>query len=54
MAVILLVVFFGLVLTRPRLAFVALAVAIVLLYRGRIKGATRTTGPRHGRDYSSI
>ncbi|HEX2454956.1 MAG TPA: hypothetical protein VHI99_14740 [Vicinamibacterales bacterium] len=53
MAVTLLAVFFALVLVRPRLAFIALAVAIVLFYRGRTSGATRT-GPRHVSDDSSI
>jgi membrane-associated PAP2 superfamily phosphatase len=53
MAVTLLAVFFALVLVRPRLAFIALAVAIVLFYRGRTSGVTRT-GPRHVSDDSSI
>jgi hypothetical protein len=53
MVVALLALFFVLLLFRPRLAFIALAVAIVLLYRGRASGSTRS-GPRHVSDDSSI
>ena len=53
MAIAFLMLFFVLLLFRPRLAFVALAIAIVMLYRGRTNGATRT-GPRYVSDDSSI
>ena len=53
MAIFFLMLFFVLLLFRPRLAFIALAIAIVMLYRGRTSGATRT-GPRYVSDDSSI
>ena len=40
MAVVLLVLFPVLLMYRPRYALVAMVVAIVLLYRGRVKSAT--------------
>lgn len=45
MAVLLLVLFPILLMYRPRWAFVAIALAIVLLYRGHVK--TATTRARH-------
>jgi hypothetical protein len=42
MAAALLLLFFALLLFRPRLAFVALGLAIVVLYRGRSSNAPRT------------
>jgi hypothetical protein len=53
MAVVLLALFLVFLLFSPRLAFIALAVAIVLLYRGRTTGVTRTDA-RHAADDSSI
>ncbi len=40
MAVVLLVLFPVLLMYRPRYAFAAMVLAIVLLYRGRVKSAT--------------
>jgi hypothetical protein len=53
MAVAFLLLFFALLLFRPRLAFLALAIAIVMLYRGRTSSAPRT-GPRYVGEDSSI
>ena len=49
MAASLLVLFFVLLLFRPRLAFIALAVAIVLFYRGRTSSLRTLKGSRVAR-----
>ena len=46
-------VFFALVLVRPRVAFIALALAIVMLYRGRSTSARQSARP-YVSDDSSI
>lgn len=53
MAVLLLVLFPVLLMYNPRVAFVALGLAIVLLYRGRATGARRNAR-RHVSDDVSI
>lgn len=53
MAATLLLVFFALLLFRPRLAFIALALAIVVLYRGRSSNIPRPAS-RHVSDDTSI
>ncbi|HTH03506.1 MAG TPA: hypothetical protein VL882_24690 [Vicinamibacterales bacterium] len=54
MPVVFLVLFFVLLLRHPRYAFVSMLIAIVLLYRGRVKSATTRAGRRVEEDvYSS-
>jgi hypothetical protein len=40
MAIVFLMLFFVLLMRSPRYAFASLAIAIVLLYRGKVKSAT--------------
>jgi hypothetical protein len=40
MGVVFLLLFFVLLMSHPRYAFVSMAIAIVLLYRGKVKSAT--------------
>jgi uncharacterized membrane protein YgaE (UPF0421/DUF939 family) len=54
MGVVFLLLFFVLLMSHPRYAFVSLAIAIVLLYRGKVKSATTKARRRVEEDvYSS-
>jgi hypothetical protein len=54
MGVVFLLLFFVLVMSHPRYAFVSMAIAIVLLYRGKVKSATTKARRRVEEDvYSS-
>jgi hypothetical protein len=54
MPVVFLVLFFVLLMRHPRYAFVSMLIAIVLLYRGRMKSATTRARRRVEEDvYSS-
>ena len=54
MGVVFLLLFFVLLMSHPRYAFVSMAIAIVLLYRGKVKSATTKSRRRvEGDVYSS-